>query len=343
MSSRTSITTRPARSTAVSRIRPARIYVTDATVGAGTTFTNGGELHLAGSTATVNGTGLTNSGLVEGSGRINSVVTNNIAGQIRVAAGQRLEVLGAAGTNVNNGLVDVDGGAIEFGRSIINSNANPSTGLIAARDATLRFQAGLLNSGALTFSAGVSDVFGDIVNQSNLNTPGRIVVTGGAQANFFDDVTNNGVIQVSAAGIAAEHGRLHGQPLRCWCCWHGACLPRRRHSSRLFSPGTMAFGGDVSFGPLSTLNIELAGTTPGTQYDGVTVAESAAIGGALSVSLLSNFKPAIGNTFQIVTADDIEGTFSNVELPQLAGGASWDVNYGAGAYHPFRGRRAGRF
>ena len=72
--------------------------------------------------------------------------------------------------------------------------------MIAARDATLRFQAGLVNSGALTFSAGVSDVFGDIVNQSNLNTPGRIVVTGGAQDNFFDDITNNGVIQVSAAG-----------------------------------------------------------------------------------------------------------------------------------------------
>ena len=43
-------------------------------------------------------------------------------------------------------------------------------------------------------------MFGDITNQSKLGTPGRIVVTGGAQANFFDDVANGGSIQVSAAG-----------------------------------------------------------------------------------------------------------------------------------------------
>jgi T5SS/PEP-CTERM-associated repeat protein len=308
----------------------ARIYVTDATVGAGTTFSNGGELHLADSTATVNGTGLSNSGLVEGSGRINSTVTNNAAGQVRVAAGQRLEVLGASGTNVNNGLVDVDGGAIEFGRAVINSNVSPSSGLIAARNATLRFQAGLLNSGALTFSAGVSDVFGDVTNQNNLTTPGRIVVTGGAQANFFDDVVNGGSIQVSAAGslqsTAVFLGSLSGSGVT------GTGHVFLEGDTRPgFSPGTMAFGGDVSFGPLSTLNIELAGTTPGTQYDRVTVAESVAIGGELNVSLLNNFKPVIGDTFQIVTATDVDGTFFSVVLPQLAGGASWDLNYGAGA------------
>ena len=131
----------------------ARIYVTDATLAAGTTLTNSGEILLAGTAATINGTGLTNTGLVSGSGRVNSVITNNIAGQVRVAAGQRLEILGSSGANVNNGLVDVDGGTIEFGRAVTNSNSSPSTGLIAARDATLRFQGGLSNSGAL-------DVFG---------------------------------------------------------------------------------------------------------------------------------------------------------------------------------------
>ena len=105
----------------------ARIYVTDATVGAGTTFTNGGEVHLAGNTATVNAAAVNNTGLIDGSGRVNSVVTNNAAGQIRVAAGQRLEIVAAAGTNINNGLIDVNGGTIEFGRSVTNSNANPST------------------------------------------------------------------------------------------------------------------------------------------------------------------------------------------------------------------------
>jgi hypothetical protein len=308
----------------------ARIYATDSTVAAGTTFTNNGELHLAGSTATVNGTAFNNSGLLEGSGRVNTVVTNNNAGQIRVADGQRLEILGSTGNTINNGLIDVDGGEIEFGRSVTNSNASPSTGLIAARDATLRFHAGLLNSGSVTFSAGVSDVFGDITNQSNLATQGRIIVTGGAQANFFDDVVNNGGIQISGAGgllsTAVFLGTLSGTGTT------GTGRVFLEGDTRPgFSPGTMAFGGDVSFGPQSTLNIELAGTTPGTQYDRVTVAASASLVGELSVSLLNNFKPMIGNTFQIVTADELEGTFNEVELPALAGGARWDVNYGAGS------------
>jgi T5SS/PEP-CTERM-associated repeat protein len=309
----------------------ARTYVTDSTVSAGTIFTNGGELHLAGSTATVNATGLTNTGLVDGSGRINSVVTNSAAGQVRVAAGQRLEILGASGSNTNNGLVDIDGGAIEFGRSVTNSSVSPSTGLIAARDATLRFQAGLANSGALTFAGGNSDVFGDVTNQNNLTTPGRIIVTGGAQATFFDDVVNNGSIQVSAAGslqsAAVFLGSLSGNGVS------GTGHVFLEGDTRPgFSPGTMAFGGDVSFGLLSTLDVELAGTAPGTQHDRVTVAESASIGGQLNVSLLNNFKPTIGDSFQILTAAaGLTGNFSDVVLPALAGGASWAVNYGAGA------------
>ncbi len=309
----------------------ARIYVADSTVSSVTSLTNGGELHLSGSTATVNAASLTNTGLVDGSGRINSVVTNNTAGQIRVAAGQRLEILGSSGSNTNNGLVDVDGGSIEFGRNVINSSVSPSTGLFAARDAILRFQGGLANSGAITFTAGINDVFGDVMNQNNLATLGRIIVTGGAQANFFDDVVNNGTIQVSAAGSlqssAVFLGSLTGSGVS-----GGGHVFLEGDTRPGFSPGTMAFGGDVSFGPLSTLDVELAGTTPGTQFDRVTVVDSAAVDGMLKVSLLGGFKPVIGNSFQIFTAGGgLEGTFADEVLPALAGGASWDVNYTAQA------------
>lgn len=309
----------------------ARIYVTDSTLSAGTTFTNNGELHLAGQTATVNATGIANSGLIDGSGRVNSVVTNNAAGQIRVAAGKRLEILGTSGTNTNNGLVDVDGGEIEFSRSITNSTSSPSSGLIAARSATLRFAAGLANSGAMTFSAGSSDVFGDVTNQNNLTTPGRIIVTGGATAIFYDDVTNSGSIQVSASGslqsTAVFLGSLSGNGAS-----GGGHVFLEGDTRPGFSPGTMSFGGDVSFGPFSTLHIELAGTAAGTQYDRVTIADSATLDGNLDVALLNGFKPAIGNSFQIVSATGGRaGTFANLALPALAGGANWKINYAANA------------
>ncbi|MEX0642441.1 MAG: hypothetical protein WD468_07055 [Pirellulales bacterium] len=304
-----------------------RLFVTDATVSAGTTFSNSGELNLSGSSATVNATGFTNVGLVTGSGRINSVITISNIGQVRVTTGQRLQVLGSAGTTNNDGLIDIDGGTIEFGRAVTNSTVSPSTGLIAARNATLRFSAGLQNSGALTFTAGVSDVFGDVTTLNNLSTPGRIVVTGGAQANFFDDVVNNGSIQVSAAGTlqstAVFLGSLSGNGVAGTghVFMEGDMRPG-------FSPGTMAFGGDLSYGPLATLNIEIAGVTPGTQYDQVTVANDVALSGTLEVTLLGGFKPIAGNSFAILTAGgSIDGTFGNEILPQLSGGLQWGVSY----------------
>jgi hypothetical protein len=305
----------------------ARMFVTDSTASAGTTFTNGGELTLAGTSATINATGFTNTGLVTGTGRINNVLTNATAGQIRVMAGQRLEILGSASSNNNDGLIDVDGGTIEFGRPLVNSTASPSAGMIAARNATLRFAGGLLNSGALTFTSGVSDVFGDVTTLSNLTTPGRIIVTGGAQANFYDDVVNNGTIQVSAAGpvqsSAVFLGGLSGNGVA--GTGHVFIEGDARPG---FSPGTMAFGGDVTFGLLATLSIEIAGATPGTQYDRVTVTNDVVLAGTLNVSLLNGFKPAVGNQFQIITAGgDVTGMFDNEILPQLAGGLQWGVSY----------------
>ncbi len=306
----------------------ARMFVTDANVTAGTSFTNSGELTFDGTSATVNAASFTNTGLVTGSGRINVVITNGSAGQLRVAAGQRLEILGNSSFSANNGLIDVDGGTIEFARSLTNSTASPSSGLIAARDATLRFFGGLQNSGALTFTSGVSDVFGDVTTLNNLSTAGRIVVTGGAQANFFDDVSNTGTITVSGSGslhsTAVFLGSLTGNGVG----GVGGQVFMEGDMRPGFSPGTMAFGGDVSFGPLASLDIELAGTTPGTQYDRVTVANDVALAGTLEVSLLGGFKPAAGNSFAILTAGgSIDGTFSNEILPQLAGGLQWDVSY----------------
>lgn len=312
----------------ITNVAGARMFATDATISAGTTFTNNGELTLGGTTATVNANTLANTGLLAGAGRINNIVTNSSVGQIRVAAGQRLEILGTTGTNTNDGLIDVNGGTIEFARPVTNSTVSPSTGMIAARDATLRFSGGLQNQGSLTFTAGVSDVFGDVTTlpTGGFTTPGRVVVTGGAQANFFDDVVNNGTIQVSAAGslqsTAVFLGSLSGNGVAGsgHVFMEGDMRPG-------FSPGIMAFGGDLTYGPFAGLDIEIAGLTAGTQYDRVTVADEATLAGTLDVSLLGGFKPAVGNSFAILTAASVVGNFDNVVLPQLNGGLQWGLSY----------------
>jgi len=80
---------------------------------------------------------------------------------------------------------------------------------------------------------------------------------------------------------------------------------------------------------------ELAGTTPGSQYDVLDVGGSLTLGGTLDVDLLYGFRPQAGQTFDILDFDpeNLSGRFSAFDLPALGGGLSWDTSalYTSGA------------
>ncbi len=94
------------------------------------------------------------------------------------------------------------------------------------------------------------------------------------------------------------------------------------------SPANVTFGGNVDIGATAGLNIELAGTTKGAQYDSLTIAGSASLSGALDVELINGFVPSAGQSFNILTAaGGIDGTFDAINLPALAGGLYFDLAY----------------
>ena len=78
----------------------------------------------------------------------------------------------------------------------------------------------------------------------------------------------------------------------------------------------------------ATLNIQLGGTTVGTQYSQLAVANGASLDGTLNVTLINNFVPGVGATFAILTSSVRSGTFSTVNLPTLTG-AHFQINYSA--------------
>jgi cyclophilin family peptidyl-prolyl cis-trans isomerase len=86
------------------------------------------------------------------------------------------------------------------------------------------------------------------------------------------------------------------------------------------------------------LEINLAAATPtggsytDTQYDRVVASENAFLAGRLSVSFLNGFNPVAGNKFDVVTATNIIGAFSDFDLPQLSAGLVWNLNRSATAY-----------
>jgi autotransporter-associated beta strand protein len=78
-----------------------------------------------------------------------------------------------------------------------------------------------------------------------------------------------------------------------------------------------------------SLQIELGGTAPGTQFDTLLVGGEAFLGGTLDVVLMPGFQPGLGTAFQFLTAaGGLHDTFANALLPELTGGWTWNLLYG---------------
>jgi hypothetical protein len=84
------------------------------------------------------------------------------------------------------------------------------------------------------------------------------------------------------------------------------------------SPAQVSFG-NLSLQDTATLQIELGGTTAGTQHDKLAVSGEAALGGTLSVSLLNDYTPAPLDSFAILTAASRSGSFSRYQGLDLPG------------------------
>ncbi len=83
----------------------------------------------------------------------------------------------------------------------------------------------------------------------------------------------------------------------------------------------------------ASFKAQLAGTTPVTQYDRLTVGGTATLAGDLEVELLDGFEPDALDTFTIITAATVIGTFANAPVSgnHNLGGGVFDVTYNAGS------------
>ena len=158
--------------------------------GAAGRFTNaGGNVFL---------NNLTNAGTFIGGGQVGGNFINQSTGSVRIGGGQDL-YLASGGSQSNQGLIQVLGtqaaqAVFESGGPFTNSGGG--TSLLAAQNASLYFDGGLTNQGPVSFSYGISNVFGNITNSPS----GSITITGGAGVTFYGNVVQNGTINVAAVG-----------------------------------------------------------------------------------------------------------------------------------------------
>ncbi len=265
---------------------------------------NDGDIELDG--MTISAPTIENNGVISGGGTIDAQLMNSSSGEVRVAAGQQIH-LSDTGSQSNAGRINVIGNAtqaaeIEFDGELTNA---VSTGNINASYAIIRVNGGLANQGAVNISFGTSNVHGDIDNQPT----GVISVKGNSNVTFWDDMTNNGTVEVASGSTAAHFGTLSGEG----SFTGGGTNFVEGGLSPGSSPGTMSFDGDVVLGTTSTTQIELGETSDQLLVDG-----NASLDGELNVELLGDFTPDHGDQFPVITAGTRDGEFETIDGIQVA-------------------------
>ncbi|MFO0788977.1 MAG: hypothetical protein U0805_05930 [Pirellulales bacterium] len=253
--------------------------------------------------------GIVNFSLVTGDGQLEGPFTNNFGAELRGEAGKSLRLLSPA---TNAGRINLLGGLLDFDQTLTNL-----AGGLVSGNGSLKARNGLTNQGTMNF-AGTANIVGDVVNSAGA----KIISGGGGATIFFDDVANNGEIRTSTNGFTVFYGAVSGAGSFTGTGtvnFEGDLTPGN-------SPAALAFGGDVAFGAGATLQMELGGTSPGTTYDQLQVADSLALDGALVVSLINGFNPAAGDSFNLLNWGSLSGTFSTLVLPNLDGGLSWNTS-----------------
>ncbi len=233
---------------------------------------------------------------------IGDAVTMTVDESIEITAGNRLVIAsgevasnGASGTSLNNsGDLDVIEGIATFAGTATNS------GDINAIDSVLNFPAGLTNNGQLNLIN--TTVNGSVSNSATVAVAGL--------GTFAGDVTGSG--DFTGSGTAVFAAELAP----------GDSLAR------------INFAGDVTLEPTSTLAIEIAGLTAGSEFDQLSIAGDLNLGGDLIVSLLGGF--TLGTSMEFVIAEidgTLTGTFAGLADGALVGnfgGTDLFIDYDGG-------------
>jgi hypothetical protein len=247
-------------------------------------------------------------------------------GILSVAAGDTFEVNGNltnfSGTTLTAG-VYYDSGTLQFnGANIVTNSANitlaSSTAKIAnqsAANALLGFTTNTA-SGAFTLSgnANLSTTGGSFTNAGTVTvSTGSTFTVGGSSYNYTQTAgttTVNGTLAgAAAASLDLNGGNLYGTGTLDYGVVDTATVTPGGSAT---STGKLQINGTYAQNSGGALDVTIGGTTAGTTFDQLNTSGTASLNGTLNIKLASGYTPAVGNTFDILNASSISGTFSTV-------------------------------
>ena len=203
--------------------------------------------------------------------------------------------------NASDGIIqaDVSGQTLQLNGTITFTN----NGLMRAQNGgalTFNGFAGttVTNNGGTVQALTGSTIFG--LQLALTQTAGTIDLNGGSM-NFPLGVDLNGG-QLIGSGTFTGPIRNNG----------GVVAPGH-------SAGSLAITGNYTQGATGALDIEIGGTTAGTEFDQLQVSGTVALDGTLNVTLIDGFRPVIGDVFQIITPNGFSGAFATINTIGFTG------------------------
>jgi len=143
-------------------------------------------------------------------------------------------------------------------------------------------------------------------------------------------VQDDGETHVAANGTFARPFTMNGGTLSGGGTITGAVVVNDGTIAPGASPGQLT-GSTTLVQNDGATQIEIAGSDP-AGYDRLAFGTSAALAGSLGVGFLDGFIPAIGDTFDLVSAPAVTGGYAPVQLPYMNSSQRWLVDPAADAY-----------
>ena len=282
----------------------------------------------------------TNHSNIHGGGTIGPHFTFTNSGTLNVPKGDTLFIT-ALFTNFNGSTVTggtyIVSGTLEFtNASIVTNSANitlSGTSAQIVNQSSVNALTGLyMNNKGASFTVTSGNAFTTPGNLSGVFTnAGTLKVGAGSSFRVsptpptVGDYTQSGGTTtvdgtLNVPSVTIDAGSLLGK----------GSLTGSVTSSGLVTPGDSATKPGIlspnTYTQKSTgsLNIDIGGTTVGTQYGQLAVTNGASLKGTLNIKLVNGFVPAIGNTFTILTASAVSGTFATVNGLSINSGEHFD-------------------
>jgi uncharacterized repeat protein (TIGR01451 family) len=275
------------------------------TTGSGTL--SGNPILLRGDAISPNGTGSA-AFIVHGFNTLEANVASGYSLTVEGSATGGQGVLGYTADRTNNGTIHLTS---SYASSYAHLNGGSST---------------LTNNGTITVDPGAGGNrywYGGVNNTAS----GTIAINETTQSSG-NPWTSGGALSIAAlktlmlsGGLTVSGGTLSGS---------GTITGNVKQTGGTISPGSspgkLTIDGNYTGGKMGKVRIELNGTAPG-QFDVLAITGTAVLAGTLQ--LVTNYSPALGDSFTVLTYASKTGKFKTISGQFLAGDIGYQVTMGA--------------